>query len=78
MDLVLPVGPVPDLSALSRRERQGRAGVDVAAALCVSLATVKAHVAHLRDKLGARDRVQPALPARAGGAGCPQAGAVTH
>lgn len=79
LDSVLPAGAAPDLSVISPRERevlalvgQGRTNDEIAAALYVSVATVKTHVARLRDELGVRDRVGLALAARAGGADCPR------
>jgi len=37
---------------------RGMSNGEIAAQLCISTATAKAHVAHLLTKLGARDRVQ--------------------
>jgi DNA-binding NarL/FixJ family response regulator len=56
------------LESLSRRERevalaigQGRANAEIAAGLHMSVATVKAHVSRILDKLGVDNRVQIAL-----------------
>jgi DNA-binding NarL/FixJ family response regulator len=56
------------LRKLTPRERdvlheiaQGRTNTEIAATLSVSEATVKTHVAHLLDKLGARDRIHLVL-----------------
>jgi DNA-binding NarL/FixJ family response regulator len=56
------------LAVLSAREHQvalavgrGRSNADIAAELHMSVATVKAHVSRLRDKLGVDNRVQIAL-----------------
>lgn len=56
------------LRRLTPRERevlheiaQGRTNTEIAATLFVSEATVKTHVAHLLEKLGARDRIHLVL-----------------
>jgi DNA-binding NarL/FixJ family response regulator len=60
-----PAGPPPALGQITDREREvltqigrGLSNGEIAAALFISIATVKAHVARLFTKLGARDRVQ--------------------
>jgi DNA-binding NarL/FixJ family response regulator len=40
---------------------QGRANAEIAAELCVSVATVEAHVTHLLGKLAVENRVHIAL-----------------
>jgi DNA-binding NarL/FixJ family response regulator len=64
---LLPAGVRPDdrLGQLTEREREvlvevarGRSNAEVAEALRVSAATVKAHVGHILAKLELRDRVQ--------------------
>ncbi|MFJ9697006.1 response regulator [Kitasatospora sp. NPDC101183] len=59
-----PPGSLPALDGLTARERQvlelvgaGRANAEIAQDLHVTPATVKTHLGHLLDKLGARDRV---------------------
>jgi DNA-binding NarL/FixJ family response regulator len=42
---------------------RGMSNSEIAACLCISPATAKAHVAHLLAKLGARDRVQLVIAA---------------
>jgi DNA-binding NarL/FixJ family response regulator len=56
------------LAALSPRERdvavavaQGRTNAEVASALQMSVATVKAHISHILTKLGLANRTQIAL-----------------
>ena len=69
LDAGLVPGGDPELisrvSSLSPREREvlsevgeGRTNAEIAAALFISQATVKTHVAHLQEKLQARDRVR--------------------
>ena len=60
-----PAGPPPALDQITDREREvltqigrGLSNSEIATALFISIATVKAHVARLFTKLGARDRVQ--------------------
>ncbi len=62
------------MATLSPRERdvalavgRGHANAEIAAALHLSVATVKAHVSRLLDKLGVDNRVQIALLVQAGG-----------
>lgn len=68
--------PAEPLDALTEREEQvlallalGRTNTEIAGELYVSLSTAKAHVASLMGKLGARNRVECAMPTRAGGCG---------
>ncbi|MCU0269985.1 MAG: response regulator transcription factor [Acidimicrobiales bacterium] len=71
------------LKALTEREVEvlravasGASNNEIAADLHISYATVKSHVAHLLDKLGARDRIQLVVLAYENGVvrpgGCPQ------
>jgi DNA-binding NarL/FixJ family response regulator len=62
------------LASLSPRERdvvlaigQGRSNAEIAAALFMSVATVKAHVTHILTKLGMGNRTQIALLAHDAG-----------
>ena len=70
------VPPVPPagLDELSQREREvlamigaGRSNAEIAAALVISMATVKTHVRHIFAKLDLRDRAQAVVAARDAG-----------
>jgi len=59
---------IPDVSVLSARETEvlelvagGRTNEDVAALLSISPVTVKAHLRHIYEKLGVRNRVEAAV-----------------
>lgn len=74
VELLLP--GKPDLSVLSNRELEvltlvgtGASRSQIAEALVLSEGTVRAHLDHLRIKLGARNRVDLALVARQAGLG---------
>jgi DNA-binding NarL/FixJ family response regulator len=65
-----PAPPPRQLDGITERERQvltligrGMSNGEIAGHLFISTATVKAHVAHLLTKLGARDRVQLVITA---------------
>jgi ATP/maltotriose-dependent transcriptional regulator MalT len=65
--LTLPSVKAPDSSLLSRREQQvldlvaeGRTNQEVARILFISPVTVKAHLRHIYEKLGVRNRVEAA------------------
>ena len=60
-----PAPPQREIDGITERERvvltligRGMSNGEIAAQLCISTATAKAHVAHLLTKLGVRDRVQ--------------------
>ena len=68
--MALPAG----LDDLSEREREvlaligaGRSNAEIAAALVISMATVKTHVRHIFAKLDLRDRAQAVVAARDAG-----------
>jgi DNA-binding NarL/FixJ family response regulator len=63
-------GPGPEIDAITEREREvlaligrGMSNSEIADRLHISVATAKAHVAHLLTKLGSRDRVQLVITA---------------
>jgi DNA-binding NarL/FixJ family response regulator len=65
-----PAPRSPAIDGVTEREREvltlvgrGLSNGEIAARLCISTATAKAHVAHLLTKLGARDRVQLVIAA---------------
>jgi DNA-binding NarL/FixJ family response regulator len=65
-----PAPPPRQLNGITERERQvltligrGMSNSEIAGQLFISMATVKAHVARLLTKLGARDRVQLVITA---------------
>jgi len=65
-----PAPRLREIDGITEREREvltlvgrGMSNGEIAAQLCVSMATAKAHVAHLLTKLGARDRVQLVIAA---------------
>jgi DNA-binding NarL/FixJ family response regulator len=65
-----PVPPPRQLNGITEREREvltligrGMSNSEIAGHLFISMATVKAHVARLLTKLGARDRVQLVITA---------------
>ena len=64
----------PGFADLSEREREvlamigaGRSNAEIAAALVISMATVKTHVRHIFAKLDLRDRAQAVVAAREAG-----------
>jgi DNA-binding NarL/FixJ family response regulator len=66
-----PAVPPPGFADLSEREREvlaligeGRSNAEIAAALVISMATVKTHVRHIFAKLDLRDRAQAVVAAR--------------
>ena len=71
-----PASPPPGFADLSEREREvlamigaGRSNAEIAAALVISMATVKTHVRHIFAKLDLRDRAQAVVAARDAGLG---------
>ena len=67
-DLPTDTPPVQPIEALTAREEQvlltvarGRTNVEISDELCISLSTVKTHLASLMQKLGARNRVEIAI-----------------
>jgi DNA-binding NarL/FixJ family response regulator len=65
-----PAPPSRQINGITDREREvltlvgrGMSNTEIAASLCISTATAKAHVARLLTKLGARDRVQLVIAA---------------
>ncbi|WP_030512158.1 response regulator transcription factor [Microbispora rosea] len=57
----VPVGLTPREHDVLRHIALGRNNAEIAAALYVSVETIKTHVRHVLDKLGARDRTQAAV-----------------
>jgi DNA-binding NarL/FixJ family response regulator len=73
-----PAPRLREIDGITEREREvltlvgrGMSNGEIAAQLCVSMATAKAHVAHLLTKLGARDRVQLVIAAYEAGLASP-------